>query len=974
MTDIVTPTVELRVGGKGPFRLSGTSPDEYVFRTIETTGAFYESDMLDALATIPIDSDEIFIDVGANLGNHTVYFAGVMERRVLSVEPEPRNASVLRHNIQQNGLGNLVRTSQVAVGAAEGRVSLEQHIEQNWGAFHTTPGDDIVVTTLPQLVHDDETVGVIKVDVEGDELAVLEGSLRLIERDAPVIAVEVHDPLDVAAVQKLLSPFDYVAVGLFGRSDNLVFASPRRFGDSALRGLTAALALTAQRKRDRTVLAGLDRISHAQFSSGPDMLEKVGRHTSESAKLRRLLGISRRHLADEHEYAKRAAAANRQLRREAQLWQEAYASLARSRALKSAQKLRNSAARTGVVTPVQPASAKAKQKAIRREAARGHATLGARPPRSRGAHLRRLGEEPIRIGIASIPSRVDGLQKVIESLYGQADEICVYLNEFTTVPDFLLDPGIQVYNGPDVGDRGKFLFVDDFEGYYLTCDDDIEYPPYYVAHLIDGIERYARAAAVGWHGSQIKQPFEDYYSAESRRVISFWRGRDQDMSAHILGTGCAGFHTDTMLVRYADFRTENMADIYFALAGQQQKVPFIVLQHPDEAAKRLDLESPSSISGESIAQSTSRLNVRERTNKLVASRRWLYHEATPLVVREPLRVAIIGRVDREHWKKGGILKSAHLTASMLRRHNVHVEMLDLATDPIEDLKATTADVVLVYPGDPERPDFRHVEEVIEHHAERGDALVLANLSYNARPSRTDFIVAKFESWGERYGDRVRLLGFTDELASLRGLERISHLVVALPKTIEVPSNRTADFRRSEGVFVGDYGKLCNERLLDHPVEEWLEAIKHALPGVPIFALSQYRPTQAKKLDIEIRPYVPGPLAEDLAAVRLMVSPFRYCTFEMVPVELAGAGIPIVYRSMEQSLSGYLGAAGVAVDSPDDLASVLPRLYHDPSLWNGLSRAGELRARSADSQHQAAALYLRIAAAHERAFPTRARHG
>ena len=72
-------------------------------------------------------------------------------------------------------------------------------------------------------------------------------------------------------------------------------------------------------------------------------------------------------------------------------------------------------------------------------------------------------KDTVFVGLASIPSRVESLEKVINSLLGQADEIGVYLNNYEDVPAFLKHPRIRVARSQkhgDVRDNGKFFFVE----------------------------------------------------------------------------------------------------------------------------------------------------------------------------------------------------------------------------------------------------------------------------------------------------------------------------------------------------------------------------------------------------------------------------------------------------------------------------------------------------------------------------------
>jgi len=270
----------------------------------------------------------------------------------------------------------------------------------------------------------------------------------------------------------------------------------------------------------------------------------------------------------------------------------------------------------------------------------------------------------VRVGLAAIPDRVEPLKKVIESLLPQADEIFVSLNGFEYVPSFLTHRKITASLAENLGDFQKFDFLDGFDGYYITCDDDIEYGPSFVDTLIDTIERYERKVAVGWHGSILKPPFSDYYDGADRDVFTFRSRIQDDKFVDILGTGCLGFHTDTIRPPASIWKRPSMADVFFAIYAREQGVPLVLTAHPANVLKPIKTES--SISGDSIAASDSALNVRAEVNKLAKTLLKIPFTfgSLELPVR-PARIGIVGRFAEGRWLKGGILKSCYMMASML---------------------------------------------------------------------------------------------------------------------------------------------------------------------------------------------------------------------------------------------------------------------------------------------------------------------
>lgn len=574
----------------------------------------------------------------------------------------------------------------------------------------------------------------------------------------------------------------------------------------------------------------------------------------------------------------------------------------------------------------------------------------------------RTRRDRVRIGIASMPGREAGLERVLRILSPQADEIFVYLNGMEEVPSAISGLGnVRFFVGPDYGDRAKFLFMKDFDGYYLTCDDDIAYASYHVQSIVDGIERYGRRALVGWHGSIFSPDFKEFYKAEDRRVLSFRFARKTDTGVHLLGTGASGFHTSTIKLSFDDFDYPNMADIFLALEAQGQEVPMVVLAHDGGAAVPLDTDAPS-ISEVSLGKVEGRrdLDVATTASRLVREQgTWEIFGVNKVFDRTKLKVAIIGRTDQKRWKKGGILKSCHLTADALRRFQTHVELEDIETGDPRGLHGFLAEIVMIYVGDPERPDFNTVEDLVGHHAEQGRAVVI-NLSLNNVPRRFDTIVDKMLHWDNEYPGLVRMMVFTQSGVDLPELAPIKHMLAVVPKTLVFPGEGSASFSASEGVFLGDIAKLSDSNLIGGHIDSWTNVIREELPGVPIYAVRQYTPRYKVDVDVdEVWPFMTDDFERKLSAIRVMVSPVKFATFEMVPLEVAALGVPVIYRNMPQSLTEYLGLSGVQIDSPDELRRVLPLIYNDPLIWGSQSRAGSLRAQSSELGNTSGHLYLAL---------------
>lgn len=121
--------------------------------------------------------DELFADVGANVGAFTVLASGVAKARTICFEPSPRTFDYLTRNVWLNNLSQLVTTVNAAVGGSPGRLKLTENLgTENYVCPQGLSGGiEVEVTTL-DAAFAQATPILIKVDVEGFETEVFAGA------------------------------------------------------------------------------------------------------------------------------------------------------------------------------------------------------------------------------------------------------------------------------------------------------------------------------------------------------------------------------------------------------------------------------------------------------------------------------------------------------------------------------------------------------------------------------------------------------------------------------------------------------------------------------------------------------------------------------------------------------------------------------------------------------------------------------
>ncbi len=146
----------------------------------------YEAPKFRALRAV-LRPRDVFVDVGANKGDFSLFAARLMRDTgtVLCVEPEPANVSCIERSVARNRYQS-VEILPVALADRTGSATLHLGEKSGWHSLVKT--DQVLVTgelNVPTVTLDDvlaernlERVDAIKIDVEGAENQVLDGATR----------------------------------------------------------------------------------------------------------------------------------------------------------------------------------------------------------------------------------------------------------------------------------------------------------------------------------------------------------------------------------------------------------------------------------------------------------------------------------------------------------------------------------------------------------------------------------------------------------------------------------------------------------------------------------------------------------------------------------------------------------------------------------------------------------------------------
>jgi FkbM family methyltransferase len=164
-------------------------------QNIQSAGQFYEENELAAISPF-FKPGQIFVDIGANTGQHSIYFLRILgASKAILFEPLPETCRILRENIRLNNLNHLCDLTHLGLGLSDrnsnvnfsvdltnlGRASLQDNMN---GPIRTVSGDSVL---------EGQHVDFIKIDTEGFEMKVLKGLEKTIEKSRPILFIEVDN-------------------------------------------------------------------------------------------------------------------------------------------------------------------------------------------------------------------------------------------------------------------------------------------------------------------------------------------------------------------------------------------------------------------------------------------------------------------------------------------------------------------------------------------------------------------------------------------------------------------------------------------------------------------------------------------------------------------------------------------------------------------------------------------------------------
>lgn len=194
------------------------SSNDHIQVVHHAKGHFYEPEELEIIRrAFPLGGR--FVDIGANVGNHTLYVAKFLKpSEIIVVEPNPVAYRVLVSNVLLNQLEEIVDLNWIGFGVSESEDASFglDFLWRNIGGGKLIEGGGDIPTVKTDRVVGDRHVDFVKIDVEGMEMQVLRSMSETIARCKPRIFVEVDD-VNMAKFEAWASDNDYQSVATYRR-------------------------------------------------------------------------------------------------------------------------------------------------------------------------------------------------------------------------------------------------------------------------------------------------------------------------------------------------------------------------------------------------------------------------------------------------------------------------------------------------------------------------------------------------------------------------------------------------------------------------------------------------------------------------------------------------------------------------------------------------------------------------------------
>jgi FkbM family methyltransferase len=202
--------------------------DQVAVEAIKKGWTSYEAPLPQLIASWSSGLPLVFVDIGANSGYYSLLSAAFGARSVIAFEPAEEIANLLDANIKRSRFEQKIQVQRVVLSNKSG-TSKVYYPESSHGLIETSASlnatfrpshekvVDVAVDTLDgflgAVLKDDEKL-LLKINVEGHDMAVLEGARRIVSEKRPGIIVELLPGIELSLFNKFIKDQAYVHFSL----------------------------------------------------------------------------------------------------------------------------------------------------------------------------------------------------------------------------------------------------------------------------------------------------------------------------------------------------------------------------------------------------------------------------------------------------------------------------------------------------------------------------------------------------------------------------------------------------------------------------------------------------------------------------------------------------------------------------------------------------------------------------------------
>ncbi|MBV9673635.1 MAG: FkbM family methyltransferase [Verrucomicrobia bacterium] len=170
--------------------------DDPALAALLMEGVLWEPE-ISALLDLILKAGMTFVDVGAHIGLHTLHGARVvgLSGAVIAFEPTPTVFRLLQRSVNLNGIGAICRCLNLALSVSEGMAVFHVSAVCGENSLYRL-GDEkekselqVRTASLDSVLQEAQRIDVVKIDVEGAELDVLEGMKHILAKHRDILLI-----------------------------------------------------------------------------------------------------------------------------------------------------------------------------------------------------------------------------------------------------------------------------------------------------------------------------------------------------------------------------------------------------------------------------------------------------------------------------------------------------------------------------------------------------------------------------------------------------------------------------------------------------------------------------------------------------------------------------------------------------------------------------------------------------------------